>query len=168
MMCPVAPPRKPLGFLIGLSMLAIVLIAGCAKNSIQFQLTETKAFEETETIPVEVDNCTGYLPDIRAYSLPGGVGAANLTPNGGEPFRTIRQALAAKYGKSLRTIQLFTPIRTHRVFTIAVTLTLYEGDVTGAVIDANKIAPQQPVTYHYPLVTDASIESSEDVPCGSN
>jgi len=153
---------------VSLAALPIVLITACTTTPVQFQLTETSATEQPETIQVQVDNCAGYLPDIRAYSLPGGVGAKNLIANGGEPFISIRQALVAKYGKSLRTIQLVTPIRTHRVFTLSIALTLYEGEVTGAVINTNKIVPQQPVNYHYPLVTDASIASFEDNPCARN
>lgn len=158
---------KPIRLTISMSLLAVALITACSPQTVQFQLTETKVSEESRTTKVEINNCNGALPSYKLYFLPGGIGGGNLTPNGGEPFVSIRKALVDKYGKSLRWILLSAPGKTRRVFTVTILLTTYEGEVIGTIIDTNKIDLQQPATYRYPRVTDATTEASEDIPCDS-
>jgi hypothetical protein len=147
-------------------------MAGCAaRPPVSFQLTQTVVIKWQETFSVSVNNCAGIIPLADSYEVPltgGSISAENLVANGGEPFRSIGNRIVDTYGESVRGIRLVIPAHTYREVTLAVTQVIYGGQVSGAIIDANKVIPGSPVAYSYHFTKDVTIGAYEDRPCAGS
>lgn len=148
-----------------------LLLAGCLQApKVPVELTETAREATVARQQVTVDNCAGQLPKIQLYDYPfvsGGLGTRNLMPNGGEPFISIRIQLTRHYGTQAPTLfMLIVPPRTQRDYTLRGDILFFQGHISGPPsLQANKIDPNNPVTYHYPFLSQVQVESQQDQPC---
>jgi hypothetical protein len=119
---------------------------------------------------VKVDNCEGWLQKSETYRSPyagNSVGVENLTPNGGEPFKSIKTRIWDMYAEPVDKITLSVPAHTQREFTLLLTRYNYRGIVEGEIIEANKIDAHQAAVYFYPFNANVEIETWQDIPCPS-
>jgi len=159
---------KPLILLL-LLLLGVYFLNGCHAQPVEFQLIQSHDIPLEETDTVEVNNCGNVLerPYIHWYGdTHGSAEVANLKPNGGEPFTSIRHRMAEAYGKQAQPLFfLSVPANTHRLYTFALDTTRYRGEVIGAVITANKERPATPAFYSYYVRRNAQLREHEDIPC---
>lgn len=148
--------------------LFVLLLFACRNASVEFTLTQTANTISHDVYTIEVDNCNGHFSRniTHRYRKSGSVVIAkNLIANGGEPFQSVRKQIQAMYGKAGETVQLSTPAKTMRVFTIQATQIYFEGTVNGEVIERNKINPDLPVIYVYPFNEETAVINYQDIPC---
>lgn len=156
-------------FLI-LLLLSILIVSSCQTETPDFEITQTESTQTQEFITVEVDNCSGLLPKLYTYRYPfigNTVGVENQRPNGGEPFKSVSRRIWRMYGEQAEKVRVTVPAATKREFTFVVTTITYRGIVSGAVIDKNKVVPDQDAIYFYPFTASIVANSYQDIPCPS-
>jgi hypothetical protein len=154
---------------VGICFLVIVLAAFHPYTSVtEFELTPNPSYKWQEQLSTEVNNCNGEAVKSQVFDVPRSgrsFGAENLRPNGSEPFQSLRQQVVQMFGVSIENITLSAPAGVIREFNLAVSRTIYTGNVEGTVIDTNKILPGIPVTYFYPVVEEVTITQYHDIQC---
>ena len=153
-----------------LSLLLGVFISSCQTPTLDFQLTPTERTETQVAVAVRVNNCEGSLPKLQMYHDPYAgktVGVENLRANGGEPFKTIKKQIWRMYEEQPKkgSTLLSVPAATEREFIVVVTRVVNRGVVSGTIIDANKVQPQQEAIYYYPFAQSIDIDNYQDFPC---
>lgn len=159
--------HRPLIFSIPF-LLTAGLLGGCFTPPIAFQLVQTDEFPFAETETLSVNNCGNLLarPYLHRHSDETNFGVANLKPNGGEPFTSIRHRMAEVYGKSVQpNFYLMVPPNTRRLYTFSAETIRYRGEVTGEMITINKEHPATPTFYSYAVRRTVELVEEADFPC---
>lgn len=147
----------------------VILICSCQTEPIDFNLIPTEGVETLETVVVQVNNCDGSIKKDHIYNYgfaTYSVGVENLIANGDEPFISIKERIWNMYGdQASETILLTVPQETNREFSLIVTKIQYRGIVSGEIIDANKIVPEQKAIYFYLFLKSIVIDTHRDLAC---